>query len=148
LTVTFGSLSVTVGVPVLTTASQEPAEVFAVTFAGQAMTGVSSSVTVTLKLQEAGEPMPFVAVHCTAVVPTGNVCGEVMEVAPTLQSTVGAGLPPAVAAKVTEAENWPGSVPTLMSAGQEMVAGEPTGVTVGSPNAPVAGSSVCTEPPV
>src|SRR5215204_4392849 len=118
--------------------------------AGQSMTGASSSVTVTLKLHESSGATPLVAVHMTVVSPSGNVCGEVMLVAPILQSMVGVGVPVAVTLKETEAVETPGSVPTLMSAGQEMSGGTPrnTGVTVGSPDAPVSGSSVCTEPPV
>jgi hypothetical protein len=73
--------------------------------AGQLMVGSSLSLTVTSKLHEAGEPTPLVAVHCTVDVPTGNVCGEVMLVAPILQSTVGLGVPVAVTEKLTEAEN-------------------------------------------
>src|SRR5215213_3973252 len=60
---------------------------------GQSMTGASSSVTVTLKLHESSGATPFVAVHITVVSPSGNVCGEVMTVAPTLHSTVGVGVP-------------------------------------------------------
>src|SRR5215211_5343962 len=113
---------------------------------GQSMTGASSSVTVTLKLHESSGETPLVAVHMTVVSPSGNVCGEVMMVAPILQSTVGVGVPVAVTLKETEAVETPGSVPTLMSAGQEMSGGVPrnTGVTVGSPNVPVSGSSVTT----
>src|SRR5215208_4373050 len=118
--------------------------------AGQEICGASSSVTVTLKLHESSGETPLVAVQTTVVSPSGNVCGEVMLVAPTLQSMVGVGVPVAVTLKETEAVETPGSVPTLMSAGQEMSGGTPrnTGVTVGSPDAPVSGSSVCTEPPV
>src|SRR5215212_9722578 len=113
---------------------------------GQSMAGASSSVTVTLKLHESSGATPFVAVHMTVVSPSGNVCGEVMTVAPTLHSTVGVGVPVAVTLNETEAVETPGSVPTLMSAGQSMSGGVPTktGVTVGSPNVPVSGSSVTT----
>src|ERR1044072_2841763 len=114
--------------------------------AGQLICGASSSVTVTLKLHESSGETPFVAVQTTVVSPSGNVCGEVMLVAPILQSMVGVGVPVAVTLKETEAVETPGSVPTLMSAGQSMSGGTPrnTGVTVGSPNAPVSGSSVTT----
>src|SRR5215207_1603490 len=119
---------------------------FTVMLSGQSMTGASSSVTVTLKLHESSGATPLVAVHMTVVSPSGNVCGEVMLVAPTLQSMVGVGVPVAVTLKETEAVETPGSVPTLMSAGQSMSGGTPrkTGVTVASPNAPVSGSSVTT----
>src|SRR5215207_2592011 len=63
---------------------------------GQSMTGASSSVTVTLKLHESSGRMPFEAVQSTVVTPSGNVCGEVMVVAPTLHVTVGVGEPAAV----------------------------------------------------
>src|SRR5688500_3424515 len=116
---------------------------------GQLICGASSSVTVTLKLHESSGALPFVAVQTTVVSPSGNVCGAVMLVAPTLQSMVGLGVPVAVTLQETEAVEAAGSVPPLMPAGQEMSGGVPrkAGVTVGSPNAPVSGSSVWTLTP-
>lgn len=68
------------------------------TFAGHVIVGGCVSFTVTVKLQVASGPAPFDAVQVTVVVPAGKKepdCG--------LHTTVGAGAPFAVGAKVTTA---------------------------------------------
>ncbi len=79
-------------------------------FGGPAITAVmvqlggvlSRLVTVTVNVQLA-ELTLFVAVQVTVVVPTGNVCGDVMTVLPILHSTVGVGVPVAVTVNDTSA---------------------------------------------
>src|SRR5215510_6330263 len=84
-TVTPGQLSVAAGVGKVTTlpvANGQDAVAVAGTFAGHPLgnTGAWPSTTVTVKLQEASEPIPFDAVQLTVVVPTLNGAGEVTTV--------------------------------------------------------------------
>src|ERR1043166_772491 len=81
------------------------------------MIGACVSLTVTMKLQLA-VPHSLDAVQLTVLVPTVNVCGDVMTVAPILHSTVGVGVPLAVTSKATLLEHRPGAAGTVMSSGQ------------------------------
>src|SRR5207249_1613493 len=105
-------LSLVVGAPRLTPLAEHlPESVFTVTVAGPVIAGFSVSLTVTVKLVVAALPAASVALQSTVVVPTGKVCGEVIVVAPTLQTTVGVPqLSVALAEKLTEAEHCPASV--------------------------------------
>src|SRR5438105_3749147 len=83
------------------------------------MTGASTSLTVTVKLQLRELPAASVAVATTVVVPTGKT-----EPDAGLLTTVGTEqLSLAVTEKLTEAEHVPGGALTAMSAGQVMVGG-------------------------
>jgi len=94
-------------VTVLPVASGQDAAAVAVMFAGQPLgnTGAWLSFTVTVKLHIASGATPFEAVQLTVVVPTGNVFGDVITVLPTLQVTVGAGMPVDPTVKLTDAEH-------------------------------------------
>ena len=60
-----------------------------------------------MKLHVASGAKPLLAVQFTVETPTGNVNGDVMVVAPSLQVMVGLGGPLAVGLKLTEAEHCP-----------------------------------------
>jgi len=109
-TVVPGQLSLAAGVAkvtVLPVASGQDAAAVAAMSAGQPLgnTGAWLSLTVTVKLHIASGCTPFVAVQLTVVVPTGNVFGDVITVLPTLQVTVGAGMPVDPTVKLTDAEH-------------------------------------------
>src|SRR5215510_2940883 len=109
-TVTPGQLSVAAGVGNVTTlpvANGQDAAAVPVTFAGQppVNTGGWLSFTLTVKLHIASGCTPFVAVQLTVVMPTGNVLGEVITVLPTLQVTIGAGIPVDPTVNDTDAEH-------------------------------------------
>ena len=82
--------------------------------AGQITTGFSSSFTVTLKVHTSVLPAASVAVMVTSVVPTGKILPE----AGTLENVTPGQLSVAVGAKVTTASHRPGSLLTIISAGQ------------------------------
>ena len=64
-------LSVVIDVPIDTAVAVQPTFVFAVTFAGHVITGLTLSVTVTVCAQVAVLPDPSVAVQITVVTPFG-----------------------------------------------------------------------------
>jgi hypothetical protein len=66
-------LSVAVAIPTLTSAEHSPAVFGTVMFAGQAITGACTSLTVTVKLQLDWLLPASVAVQVTIVTPDGNV---------------------------------------------------------------------------
>jgi hypothetical protein len=82
-------------------------------------------LTITVKLHVASGATPFEAVQVTVVEPTGNVFGDVITVAPTLQTIVGAGMPVAVTVNETDAEHTPGAAFTVIVPGQVIVGGTP-----------------------
>jgi hypothetical protein len=57
----------------LSNAVHTPGSLFVTIFAGHVSTGAVPSITVTLNVQVAVLPEPSIAVHVTAVVPTGKV---------------------------------------------------------------------------
>jgi len=83
------------------------------------------SWTITVKLQLASGATPFEAVQFTIVEPTGKVFGDVITVAPTMQTIVGAGMPVAVTVNETDAEHKPGAAFTFMVPGHVIVGGTP-----------------------
>ena len=95
LTTTPPQLSFPVGVEKVTVADPDPGGLSSVViFAGQdPMVGSCVSLTVTVKLQDWSGLLPFDPVQVTVAIPTANVCGDVIVVAPTLQVTVGVGHP-------------------------------------------------------
>src|SRR4030095_11536157 len=75
-------------------------------------------------------PTPFAAVQSTRVVPTRNVCGELMFVSFVTQITTGAGVPVAMTLKATKREHWPGALFVAMFAGHWRLGGVLTTVQV------------------
>jgi hypothetical protein len=130
-TVDVPQLSVAVGVVKFTGALVENGHdgcAVAVIAAGHPFgnTGTCVSLTVTMKMQLASGLTPLDAVQLTVVVPTGNVCGDVITVAPSLHATVGAGIPVAPTEKLTEAEHCPGlALTTIGLAGHVIVGATP-----------------------
>ena len=94
-----------------------PGSLLTVMSAGQVMVGFSVSLTVTLKLHVAVFPTASVAVQVTGVIPTAKKLppiGEQLAVTPGQLSF-------AVGLKLTMAPHWPGSLPTVISAGHVIV---------------------------
>jgi hypothetical protein len=112
-----GQLSVVVAVKVTTLQASLTVAVTAVWFAGQAITGGSMSLTVTVNEQLAVRLLASVAVQLTVVTPFGKAVPE-----GGVQTTPTPGqLSLAVAAKVTTAEQELASVLRTMFTGQAMV---------------------------
>ena len=113
-TVTPGQLSCAAGNRKVTTAVLVPGSVFLTRSAGWASVGLSSSTTVTWKLQVALLPEVSVAVQLTVVVPIGKIepdGGTQLVMTPGVLSV-------AVTMKVTTAEQSPVSLVLRMSGGQ------------------------------
>src|SRR5215510_10121827 len=79
-------------------------------------------MTVTMKLDVA-MPREFEAMHVTVLTPFGNVNGEVIATSPNRHVITGSGTPDAATVKLTSAEHWPASLPTVMSSGTEVNTG-------------------------
>ena len=120
-------LSPAVGAVQLTAAEQTPASAVWVMSAGvPVMAGFSSSVTVTVKLEEEVLPEGSVAVYVTVVVPTEKVSPEPWEdviVEEQLSESVGS-------VQVTTALQSPASLVWVMFEGMPEMAGASTSLTV------------------
>ena len=92
-----------------------------------AITGFSSSVTVTLCWAVAVLPLPSVTVQITVVVPTGNLSGALLVIPFSgMSSPVTSGEP----RSIPVASQVPKSLPTVIFAGAVMVLGRTSRVTV------------------
>jgi hypothetical protein len=100
----------------LTSADDSPASLVVVMSDGQNSTGVARTVTLKLHVDT---PTEFEAVHVTVLTPIGNLNGEAIGTPPNKQVTEGAGVPDAATVKFTNADDWPTSLVTVISPGQD-----------------------------
>jgi hypothetical protein len=112
----------------LTSAEDWPASLVTVMSPGHDV-NTGASITVTLKLHVA-KPTEFDAVHVTVLTPIGNLNGELIGTPPSVQVILGVGTPDAATVKFTSAEDWPASLVTVISPGQDENAGALRTVTL------------------